>query len=212
MAATPFSLTPIPYSENALEPIISAQTVGFHYGKHHSAYVAKLNKLVEGTEFAEAKLEDVVRNTAGSGNAVEKKIFNNAAQVWNHDCYWRSLSPDKTEPNRSLRTAIERDFGSMEALIAKFALSGREQFGSGWVWLVSKRGSLSVEKTGNAMNPMALGTNCLLGIDVWEHAYYLDYQNDRPRYLESVLERLLNWDYASENFEQGDSATRAAAE
>jgi len=207
----PFKLAPLPWDSAALEPVISAQTIAFHYGKHHKTYVDTLNTLVAGKPYAEMKLEQIVRATAHVQNA-EKKIFNNAAQIWNHDFHWRSLTPGKTAPSGTLAAAIARDFGSQVELLAKLAEAGKEQFGSGWAWLVSRNGELAVEKTANAMNPMADGVNCLLAIDVWEHAYYLDYQNERPKYLEAVLERLLNWDFAAENLKKEGHAVRTAAE
>jgi Fe-Mn family superoxide dismutase len=210
--AAPFKLAPLPWDEDALEPAISAATISFHYHKHHQTYVDTLNKLVEGSKFAGMRLEQIVQATAQAKEAAEKKIFNNAAQAWNHDFYWRSLTPMKTKASAKLQNAIVRDFGGTDGLIAKLAEAGEEQFGSGWAWLVSKDGTLSVEKTGNAMTPMAKGVNCLLTIDVWEHAYYLDYQNARPKYLEAVLGKLINWDFASENLGKEDHAVRAAAE
>ena len=205
----PFKLAPLPWNEKALEPTISANTISFHYHKHHQTYVDTLNKLVEKTKFAGMKLEDIVRATATDE---EKKIFNNAAQVWNHDFYWRSLTPDKTAPDGKLASAIAAAFGDTSSLIAALAEAGKNQFGSGWAWLVSKEGKLSVEKTPDAETPMAKGINCLITIDVWEHAYYLDYQNARPKYLEAVLGKILNWDYAAQNLAQEDHAVRAAAE
>ena len=210
--AAPFKLAPLPWKEDALEPTISARTISFHYHKHHQTYVDTLNKLVQGSKFADMKLEQIVQAAAGAKDDKEKKIFNNAAQVWNHDFYWRSLTPVKTQASAKLQSAIARDFGGSDELIAKLAEAGKEQFGSGWAWLVSKDGKLSVEKTGNAMTPMAKGVNCLLTIDVWEHAYYLDYQNARPKYLEAVLGKLINWDFASENLGKENHAVRAAAE
>jgi superoxide dismutase, Fe-Mn family len=208
----PFKLAPLPWDDAALEPTISSRTISFHYYKHHQAYVDTLNTLVEKTKFADMKLEKIVQATAKSGDDKEKKIFNNAGQVWNHDFYWRSLSSAKTEPSAELSSVIARDFGSTSELIAQLAEAGKTQFGSGWAWLVSKGGKLSVTKTANAMTPMAEGINCLLTIDVWEHAYYLDYQNARPKYLEAVLAKILNWDYAAENLSRENQAVRAAAE
>jgi len=208
----PFKLAPLPWDEDALAPTISANTISFHYHKHHQTYVDTLNKLVAGSKYADMKLEQIVRNTAGAADAKEKQIFNNAGQVWNHDFYWRSLSPSKTEPSGQLDSAIAAAFGSREALITQLAEAGKTQFGSGWAWLVSKAGKLSIEKTPNAETPMAKGVNCLLTVDVWEHAYYLDYQNARPKYLEAVLSKLLNWEFASENLTKEDHAVRAAAE
>ena len=208
----PFKLAPLPWDEKALEPTISAKTISFHYHKHHQTYVDTLNTLVAGKKFADMKLEKIVQATAESQDDGEKKIFNNAGQVWNHDFYWRSLTPAKTEPSGKLASAIARDFGDVSTLIAQLAEAGKTQFGSGWAWLVSKGGKLSIEKTASAMTPMAKGVNCLLTIDVWEHAYYLDYQNARPKYLESVLGNILNWDYAADNLAREDQAVRAAAE
>lgn len=210
--AAPFKLAPLPWDDDALAPTISSNTISFHYYKHHQAYMDMLNKLVEGTPFAELKLEEIVQKTAGAADAKEKKIFNNAAQVWNHDFYWHSLTPTKTAPSAQLDSAIASAFGSRDELLVKLAEAGRDQFGSGWAWLVSKGGKLSIEKTSNAETPMAKGVNCLLTVDVWEHAYYLDYQNARPKYLESVLSKLLNWNFASANLTKEDKAVRAAAE
>jgi len=209
----PFTLAPLPWNEADLEPAISARTIGFHYHKHHKTYVDTLNKLVKGTEYAEMSLEKIVQatHTARDGSD-DKKIFNNAGQVWNHDFYWRSLTPKSNKPSGALARAIERDFGSTDDLMEKLTAEGKEQFGSGWVWLVSKGGKLSVEKTANAVDPMAKGINCLLTLDVWEHAYYLDYQNERPKYLEAVLKKIVNWDFAAENLGKEDHAIRAAAE
>ena len=208
--AQPFALSPLPYDQGALAPAISERTLSFHYGKHHKAYVDKLNKLVGGTRYADMKLEQIVRTTAGRETDNDKKIFNNAGQVWNHDFYWRSLSPRVTKPSGKLLHAIERDFGGLDALLKEFATAGKEQFGSGWAWLVSNAGRLSIAKTGNALDPMARHTNCLLTIDVWEHAYYLDYQNERAKYLDAVLGKL-NWNFAAENLDKQDHPVRAAA-
>ena len=210
--AAPFKLAPLPWDEDALTPTISANTISFHYHKHHQTYVDTLNKLVEGTKYADMKLEEVVRATAGASDAKDKQLFNNAGQVWNHDFYWRSLTPAKTQPSGKLDSAIAAAFGSKDELIAQLAEAGKTQFGSGWAWLVSQGGKLSVTKTANAMTPMADGVNCLLTVDVWEHAYYLDYQNARPKYLETVLANILNWDYAAANLARESEAVRAAAE
>jgi len=208
----PFTLAPLPWEAGALAPVISAHTISFHYGKHHKAYVDTLNKLVEGSKFADMKLEKIVQATFKSDDKKEKPIFNNAAQVWNHDFYWRSLSPAQTEPSGKLASAIAASFGSKSELIAQLAEAGKTQFGSGWAWLVGKDGKLEIRKTANAQTPMAEGINCLLTVDVWEHAYYLDYQNARPKYLEAVLDKLLNWEFAAENLERQDQPVRAAAE
>jgi Fe-Mn family superoxide dismutase len=207
----PFTLAPLPWDEDALAPTISANTIQFHYHKHHQTYVDTLNKLVEGTKFADMKLEEIVQATAGSADAKEKTLFNNAGQVWNHDFYWRSLTPAKTEASAQLDSAIAAAFGGKDQLIAQLAEAGKTQFGSGWAWLVSKDGKLSIEKTPNAETPMAKGVNCLLTVDVWEHAYYLDYQNARPKYLEAVLGKILNWEFASENLTREANPVRSAA-
>src|ERR1700744_5015222 len=208
----PFTLSKLPYAEDALDPTISEKTIGFHYHKHQATYGKTLNEMVTGTKFADMKLEEIVRKTQGASDDKDKTIFNNAAQVWNHDFYWRSLTPSKTEPSAALDSAIAAAFGSKEDLIAQLAEAGKTQFGSGWAWLVSKDGKLSIEKTPNAETPMAKGVNCLLTVDVWEHAYYLDYQNARPKYLEAVLGKILNWEFAAENLTKEDRAVRAAAE
>jgi Fe-Mn family superoxide dismutase len=208
--AGPFTLSKLPYAENALDPTISEKTIGFHYHKHHAAYVKTLNELVEGTKYADMKLEEIVRKTHGASDDKEKKIFNNAGQVWNHDFYWRSLSPKSSKPKGDLKAAIE-EFGGEDKLIKELAEAGKTQFGSGWAWVVSEGGKLAVRKTPNAENPMAKGINCLLTVDVWEHAYYLDYQNERPKYLEAVLKKLINWDFAAENLAEEAHPVRAAA-
>jgi len=156
------------------------------------------------------KLEQIVRVTAGLETEKDKKIFNNAGQVWNHDFYWRSLSPKPTKPSGRMAQAIERDFGTIDALFKLLVAAGKEQFGSGWAWLVSQGGKLSIASTANARDPMVDHVNCLLAVDVWEHAYYLDYQNERAKYLEAALGRL-NWDFAAENLEKEDHPVRAAA-
>ena len=208
--ASPFSLSPLPWADNALEPAISARTISFHYNKHHKAYVNALNGLVEGTPYAALKLEEIVHKAAA--DAAAKKIFNNAGQVWNHDFYWRSLSPKPSAPQGDLARAIERDFGSVAKLSEALAEAGKTQFGSGWAWLVSAAGKLSVASTPNAESPMAKGVNCLLTVDVWEHAYYLDYQNERPRYLETVLAKVLNWQFAAANLAKESRPVRSAVE
>ncbi len=198
--AEPFTLPVLPYEQNALEPYLSARTLDFHYGKHHQAYVNKLNELVSESEFAELKLEEVIAKTAGDGN--KGAIFNNAAQVWNHTFYWNSLSLEGgRKPSGELGRKIEISFGSYENFIRKFAQAGMVQFGSGWVWLVKEGGILKIIKTSNAGNPISeeLGTP-LLALDVWEHAYYLDYQNRRNDYLTIILDKLINWNFAAENF------------
>jgi Fe-Mn family superoxide dismutase len=198
--AKPFTLPPLPYEEAALAPTISANTMSFHYGKHHKAYVDKLNTLVAGTQYADMGLEDIVK--ASFKDPSKREIFNNAGQAWNHTFFWTCLTPHQTKPGGEMLRGIERDFGSLPAFNEEFAKHGVSQFGSGWVWLVADAQKLSIEKTSNAETPMAEGKRCLLTIDVWEHAYYLDYQNRRPDFLKAVTEKLLNWDFATQNLER----------
>ena len=193
----PFKLPPLPYAENALEPVISARTIGFHYGKHHQGYVNNLNKLVTGTPLADQPLEAVVKATANPDQTV---IFNNAAQVWNHTFYWNSLKPKGGgKPTGTLAEMIDKSFGGFEQFKAEFAKAAASQFGSGWAWLVKDSDKLAVVKTGNADNPLVHGQKPLLTVDVWEHAYYLDYQNRRADYVTAVLDGLINWDFAAQN-------------
>ncbi len=194
-----FVLPSLPYAKNALAPYISEQTIEFHYGKHHAGYVNNLNKLVENTEFANASLEEVVKATAG--DASKAGIFNNAAQVWNHTFYWNSMKPNGGgAPTGVLAAKIDNDFGSFEQFKEAFKAAGVSQFGSGWAWLVLDGNTLKVTKTANADLPIVHGQVPLLTMDVWEHAYYLDYQNRRPDYAQTWLDHLVNWDFASENF------------
>jgi Fe-Mn family superoxide dismutase len=210
--AAPFRLSPLPWNEDALEPVISARTISFHYDRHHRGYVDTLNGLVAGTPFEEMTLEAIVEATLGHPGGRGCALANTAGQIWNHDFYWRSLTPRATAPTGALAAAIERDFGSVAHLITIFGEVGRTQFGSGWAWLVSRDGVLSVMHTDNAHSPMAQGVNCLLTVDVWEHAYYLDYQNARAKYLEEVLGKLLNWEFAAANLEKENRAVRSAVE
>ena len=197
-AASPLILPPLPYAENALEPIITAKTMSFHYGKHHKAYVDNLNKLIAGTEYATLSLEKIITSTAGKPE--KAAIFNNAAQIWNHTFYWNSLSPKGGgEPPAALKHKIEASFGSVDAFKKEFAAAAVSQFGSGWAWLILEDGKLKVVKTANAENPLITGKKPLLTIDVWEHAYYLDYQNRRPDYVNAVLDKLINWEFALQN-------------
>jgi Fe-Mn family superoxide dismutase len=195
--ASPLTLPPLPFAENALEPVISAHTIGFHYGKHHRAYFDNLHKLTAGTTLAQASLEQIIIESQGKPAMAD--IFNNAAQAWNHNFYWNSLSPEKTAPSARLQAAIERKFGSVEALSKALIATSASQFGSGWGWLVLDRGELAVVKTGNAETPFTQGLVPLLTVDVWEHAYYLDYQNRRPDYLTAIVSQHLNWSFASAN-------------
>lgn len=187
-----FDLPALPYEMNALEPYISTTTMEYHYGKHHRTYVENLNKLVKDTEFAAMSLEDVVKNTAD--NPSYALIFNNAAQAWNHAFFWSSMSPNGGgRPEGELLKKIERDFGSYENFRQEFKNAATSQFGSGWAWLAEKDGKLLVLKTANADTPLAHGMKPLITIDVWEHAYYLDYQNRRVDFVDAFLDHLVNW-------------------
>lgn len=190
-----FTLPALPYDKNALEPHMSANTFSYHYDKHHQAYVTNLNKLIEGTEFAGADLEDIIKKSSGG-------IFNNAAQVWNHTFFWHSLSPNGGgKPTGDLAAKIDQDFGGFDAFKDAFSQAAATQFGSGWAWLVLDNGTLKVLKTANAETPITQeGVTPLLTIDVWEHAYYLDFQNKRPDYIAAFLDKLANWEFAAENF------------
>jgi Fe-Mn family superoxide dismutase len=191
-------LPPLPYPDNALDPVISANTLSFHYGKHHKTYVDNLNKLIAGTELADLSLEEIIASTAGKADKIG--VFNNAAQVWNHTFYWNSLSPKGGgEPPSALKQKIEASFGSVEACKKELATAATTQFGSGWAWLAQDGDKLQVIKTGNADLPLTKGIKPLLTIDVWEHAYYLDYQNRRPDYVNAVLDKLINWGFAADN-------------
>jgi Fe-Mn family superoxide dismutase len=202
VTSQPFHLPPLPYDQKALAPVISAETMSFHYGKHHKAYVDKLNELAQGTEYAKMQLEDIVRKTFKSSDPKQQTIFNNAGQIWNHTFFWACLTPNPGQPQGELAKAVERDLGGLAKFKEEFAKAGVAQFGSGWVWLVADKGKLAIEKTANAETPMAAGKKCLLTIDVWEHAYYLDYQNRRADFLKEVIEKRLNWDFARQNFER----------
>jgi Fe-Mn family superoxide dismutase len=186
-------LPELPYAKTALAPHISAETLEYHYGKHHAAYVANLNKLIAGTEFADLSLEDIVKKSSGG-------IFNNSAQVWNHSFYWNCLSPKGGgEPSGALADAITKNFTSFAAFKEKLTNAAITQFGSGWAWLVKNPdGSLAVEQTSNAATPLKDGKKPLLTVDVWEHAYYIDYRNARPKYLEAFW-NVVNWEFAGAN-------------
>lgn len=200
--AEPFALPPLPYADTALAPVISANTLGFHYGKHHKTYVDNLNKLVPGSDLDGASLVDIVNATAGKAD--KAAFFNNAAQVWNHTFYWHCLKPNGGgKPAGDLAAKIDAAFGSLDNFKKDFANAAVTQFGSGWAWLVADAGALKIVKTGNAEVPFTKGQKPLLTIDVWEHAYYLDYQNRRADYVNALIEKLLNWDFAAENLAKG---------
>lgn len=193
-----FELPPLPYAKDALNPHISERTLDFHHGKHHQAYVTNLNNLVANTELAQASLEDVIRTTAGKD--AQQGIFNNAAQAWNHTFYWHSLSPTGGgAPKGDIADLIASSFGGFDAFADAFKTAAVTQFGSGWGWLILEDGKLKITKTANADTPLAHGQKALLTVDVWEHAYYLDYQNRRPDYVGVFLSHLVNWDFANAN-------------
>lgn len=191
---TAHNLPELPYSKDALEPHISAETLEYHYGKHHATYVDKLNNQIAGTEFESASLEEIIKKASGG-------IFNNGAQVWNHTFYWNCLSPDGGgKPEGALAKAIEDEFGNFEEFKSKFSDSAANNFGSGWTWLVkNSTGGLEIVNTSNAANPMTEDKQPLLTCDVWEHAYYIDYRNARPKYIEAFWS-LVNWNFVSQNF------------
>jgi Fe-Mn family superoxide dismutase len=197
-ASSPHVLPPLPYAENALEPVIAAKTMSFHYGKHHKGYVDNLNKLIAATPLADLSLEKIITSTAGLPD--KTAIFNNAAQAWNHTFYWNSMTPKGGgQPPAALKHQIEASFVSLDACKEELASAAVSQFGSGWAWLVLAAGKLKVVKTGNAGVPLTTGMKPLLAIDVWEHAYYLDYQNRRADYVKAVLDKLINWEFALQN-------------
>lgn len=190
------SLPELPYEKNALAPIISQQTIEFHYGKHHQTYVTNTNKLIEGTDLAAQDLGTIIKRAAKDASMTG--LFNNAAQVWNHSFYWTCLKPGGGgAPQGPIAEKIAASFGSYEKFAEEFKNAGVTQFGSGWAWLILKAGRLEIMKTTNADTPLAHGLKPLLTVDVWEHAYYLDYQNRRPDYLSAVLDKLINWDFVN---------------
>ncbi len=188
-----FELPPLPYAQDALAPHISAETLEYHYGKHHQTYVTNLNKLTEGTDHADAELTDVIMASDGG-------LFNNSAQVWNHTFYWNSMAPGGGgQPTGEVAEAINSAFGSYDTFREKFAEAATTQFGSGWAWLVDSGSGLEIMKTANADLPMKHSSKALLTIDVWEHAYYIDFRNARPNYISTFLDHLVNWDFVAQN-------------
>ena len=206
--AGPFELPPLPWDESALAPTISARTISLHYGKHHRTYVEKLNELVAGTQFAEMPLEKIIAATVGGEE--NRKIFNNAAQAWNHTFFWNCLKPRAGKTPRAIGKRLEDDFGGIEKFNEEFSKAAVECFGSGWAWLVERSGKLEVISTSNAGTPITMGATPLLAIDVWEHAYYLDYENRRPEFVKAVIENLLNWTWAEEQLDKAKDLRRAA--
>lgn len=188
---------PLPYGEGALAPYISMETVRTHYQKHHAGYVAKTAQLVKGTLFENHSLLRVMRETVYTPDRAA--LFNNAAQAWNHEFYWSSMRPGGGEPDAAMMEKIKRDFGSLDNFKKEFTEAAMNQFGSGWAWLALENGRMTVLKTGNAANPVIEGKTPLLTIDVWEHAYYVDYRNRRADYVKAVIDNLLNWDFAAVN-------------
>ena len=187
-------LPALPYAKDALEPVISAETLEYHYGKHHQTYVNNLNNMIPGTEYENASLEDIIRKAEGG-------LFNNAAQVWNHTFYWNCLSPDGgCKPGGALGEAIDKAFGSFDKFKEEFQKAGAGNFGSGWTWLVKDGDGVAIVNTDDAENPLRDGKTPILTVDVWEHAYYIDYRNARPKYLEAIW-KIINWDYVSGNYE-----------
>lgn len=189
------TLPALPYAKDALAPHLSAETLEYHYGKHHNAYVTNLNNLIKGTEFESASLEDVIKKSSGG-------IYNNSAQIWNHTFFWNCMKPNGGDaPTGELADAINAKWGSYDAFKAAFQASAVGNFGSGWTWLVKKAdGSVDIVNMGAAGTPLTTGDTALLCIDVWEHAYYIDYRNARPKFVETFLTSLVNWDFASANF------------
>jgi superoxide dismutase, Fe-Mn family len=187
-----FDLPPLPYAPDALAPVISRETLELHHGKHHRKYVDTMNQLLGEQHLQAQSLEEVVRRSSG-------KLFNNAAQAWNHAFYWQSLSPRRSKPSQIVMKRIESDFGGWERFAQAFADAANGQFGSGWAWLVKKDARLEIVATANAETPMARGTACLLASDVLEHAYYVDYRNEREKYVAAVINELLNWEFAEKN-------------
>lgn len=197
-AQAPHVLPPLPYAVSALDPVISTNTMGFHYGKHHRGYVNNLNKLVAGTEYTGMPLEKIVTETAGKKD--KDAIFNNAAQVWNHTFYWQGLkAKGGGEPPVALKQKLDESFGSVDACKRELASAATSQFGSGWAWLVLEGDRINTAKTSNADSPLTTGRKPLFTIDVWEHAYYLDYQNRRSDYVNALLDRLINWEFVLQN-------------
>lgn len=193
-----FELAPLPFSPEDFAPHLSAQTFSFHYGKHHQAYVTNLNALIKDTPLATLSLVEIIRATVQDES--KTAVFNNAAQVWNHDFFWKSLTPHGGgAPTGQLATLIDEAFGGLDKFKEQFKQAAVSQFGSGWAWLVQDESGLRIIKTANAMTPLVMGLRPLLTCDVWEHAYYLDYQNRRPDFVQAFLDHLINWDFAAKN-------------
>jgi superoxide dismutase, Fe-Mn family len=198
MVAMAFELPPLPYPKNALAPHMSEQTFDFHYGRHHQAYVTNLNNLIKDSPLASQSLEELIKGSYK--DTTKTGVFNNAAQVWNHTFFWNSMKPHGgAGPSGNLASAITRDCGGLDKFKEQFKATAVGQFGSGWAWLVADKGALKIVGTPNAVTPLAEGQTALLTCDVWEHAYYLDYQNRRPDFVQAFLDHLVNWDFAAQN-------------
>ncbi len=203
-----FSLMPLPFAKDALAPHMSEQTLDFHHGKHHKTYVDTLNKLIEGTPYEKAGLENIIKES--HKNQDQTKIFNNAGQVWNHNFFWNCLSPKGGKPDSTVVQQIDKAFGNLSDFKTEFKKAATEQFGSGWAWLVlDEQGKLKITKTGNAENPLVQGQKALLTCDVWEHAYYLDYQNRRADMVQVFLDNLINWEFVAQNMDQTQARSAA---
>ncbi len=199
-AKAPFSLPKLPYADDALAPVVSANTISFHHGKHHATYIKVLNELIAGTPDEALTLEEIVARSASDKSPAARKIFSNAAQAWNHAFYWHSMTPKGSVPTGKLKDALDKSFGGVDGFKKAFTAAAVGQFGSGWAWLVKgKDGALAIETTANADTPIAHGGTPLLVADVWEHAYYLDFQNRRPDHIAAWLDKLVNWSFAEEN-------------
>lgn len=199
-----FTLNPLPFAKDSLGPTMSTQTLEHHHGKHHAAYVKKLNELVAGTKFENADLEAIIRATA-TGDAQQKKIFNNAAQTWNHNFFWESIAPNGGGvPPEPIMKRITATFSSLENFREKFIDAAVGQFGSGWAWLVADKGKLAIATTHDADNPLTSGTHALWTCDVWEHAYYLDYQQERAKFVKAVIDNVANWQFVSKRLVESD--------
>jgi superoxide dismutase, Fe-Mn family len=206
----PFELPPLPYDYAALEPYLSSETLRFHHDKHHKAYVDTLNKLIAGTEFESKRLEEIIR--ASSRKPEHQKVFNNAAQVWNHTVQWNCMAPGGGgAPPKEIAAQIERDFGGVDQFKKKFKQAAVDRFGSGYAWLVRDKGRLDVVSTANAEPPFIDDREVLLACDVWEHAYYLDFQNRRPDYVDTFLDHLVNWKYVGQRMREPTTALREFA-
>jgi Fe-Mn family superoxide dismutase len=192
-----FELPLLPWADSALEPFISAKTISFHYGKHHKAYVDNLNKLIAGSDLESKTLEEIIQAVANDPG--KAGVFNNAAQVWNHTFFWHCLKPGGGKPSGKIAERIEETFGSYEKFAEQFKAAAVGRFGSGWAWLIDDGGTLKIISTPNADNPLAHGQKALLTVDVWEHAYYLDYQNRRPDFVQTFLDHLVNWEFVAQN-------------